>query len=406
MPFHPVKNNATNKDLQLSIERVLPIAAAQPEAKKLALQLRGATDMQTCRNIFDYVVRNIRYVKDGEHQIVKLPSAILRTRTGDCKSMTVLICSLLMNNGIRPKLVYASYRKENPTPTHVYCQTDTGIIMDAVWKRFNSEKTPAYKFVKPTKAMNISYLSGIGAAPKKGLLAKGAAVVKTAAAPLVIGRTMFLLIIRNNLDGIATKLSTGNRESQIATWKKAGGDGKALAEAIQKGAAKPAKKIGFLGKLKGRMLKKKVSGINGPETDDNALKSAITAISTALGATVGSAVPGAGTAAGGGAGVALGQVMVMVLPIVKEAVLKTAPADVVSETAPLSVPSENLVAPPEEKTVAPPPVEAPAPPAGSATPATTTPAVPAVTTPGAPLTNNKMLLYGAAALAAFLILKK
>lgn len=278
--------------------------------------------------------------------------------------------------------------------------------MDAVWKRFNSEKTPAYKFVKPTKAMNISYLSGIGAAPKKGLLAKGAAVVKTAAAPLVIGRTMFLLIIRNNLDGIATKLSTGNRESQIATWKKAGGDGKALAEAIQKGAAKPAKKIGFLGKLKGRMLKKKVSGINGPETDDNALKSAITAISTALGATVGSAVPGAGTAAGGGAGVALGQVMVMVLPIVKEAVLKTAPADVVSETAPLSVPSENLVAPPEEKTVAPPPVEAPAPPAGSATPATTTPAVPAVTTPGAPLTNNKMLLYGAAALAAFLILKK
>lgn len=413
MPVHKVKSNATNADLQKSIERILPIAAAQPEAKKLAIQLRGATEYQTCKNIFDWVLTNIKYVKDGEHQVVRLPSGILRTRQGDCKSMTVLVCSLLTNNGIKPVLVYTSYR-ENPTPTHIYCQTESGIILDPVWRKFNSEKKPRHKFVKSTNNMNISYLSGIGAAKKPLInLKKAGGIIKQVAPPVVIGRTLFLTIIRNNLDGIATKLSTGNRENQIATWRKAGGDGKALAEAIQKGASKPARKIGFLGKLKGRLKKKKISGFMGAvETDDEALKKGIAAISTALGASVGSVVPGAGTAAGGGAGAALGSVMVVVLPIIKEAIAKTADADIVPEETPIAPPTD-IIAPPAENvtttvtttTAAAPTntiVKSPDAPELPPSPQVTAPAVPGVPTSG----KNNMLLIGAAAVAAILLLRK
>jgi hypothetical protein len=400
-----VKKNANNADLQKSIERILPVAYNQPEAKRLAQQLRGSTDFQTARNIFDWVLTNIKYRKDGEHQIVRLPSGILRTREGDCKSMTVLVCSLLKNNGINPVLVYTSYR-EDPTPTHVYCQTEGGIILDPVWGRFNSEKKPRRKFVKSTNSMNISYLAGIGAKPRKPLvnLKKVVPVLKQVAPPILIGRALFLTIIRNNLDGIATKLSTGNRENQIATWKRAGGDGKALGEAIAKGASKPAKKVGFLGKLKGRLKKKKIGFIGAVETDDDALKAGIASVATSLGAALGSVIPGAGTAAGGGAGAALGGVMVAVLPIVKEAIAKTADSDILPEQAPITPPAD-IVAPPAEviPQVSAPPAAAAAP-ASAATPQFVQPPAPAPSP--APDKTKTMLLVGGAALAAFLLLKK
>ena len=393
-----VKRNASNDDLRKSIESVLPVAAKQPAVRKLARELRGSNDYQTAKNIHDWIVANINYKKDGDHQIIRLPSAILRTREGDCKSMTVLACSLLTNNGIEPKLVYTSYR-EDPTPTHVYCQTASGIIIDPVWKRFNSEKKPTHKFVKQVKNMNISYLAGIGKPGNKPR--KGLQILKQVAPPTLIGRTLFLTIIRNNLDGIATKLSTGNREQQITTWKKVGGDGKALGEAIQKGASKPAKKIGFLGKLKGRVKKKRIGFIGNVESDDEALKKGIAAVATSLGAAVGSVIPGAGTAAGGGAGAALGTVMISVLPIVKEAINKTADADIVSEEAPIVKPAD-IVAPPAET----PSVTAPAQMVDAPSPASVTPKTTTAPSPAPGPNKNNMLLIGGAALAAFLLLKK
>ena len=360
-----IATNGTNPQLQIAIERILPKAVAQRESKLLARKLRGANDYATSQNIFNWVLTNIKYKQDGSSQVIKLPSALMIVKEGDCKSMALLTASLLINNGITPKFVYTSYKQNDPTPSHIYVETDSGIILDPVWRRFNSEKKPAYK---KKKVMNISYLSGVdgcescslGAINVRQTFAKAKTQVKQATQQvktqvqqaktqvkqatqkvtqgakvvgLSAGRLLFLTMIKNNLDGMATKLSTGNQASQIATWKKAGGDATKFASAIKTGSQKPAKKFGFLGKLKNRLSKKKINGIFGAETDDDALKSGIRTIAVSTGALVGSSAPAVGTLVGGGAGASLGEVLIIILPMVKEMVMKTPATDMIDENA-------------------------------------------------------------------------
>ena len=136
------------------------------QCKSIAQKFKGATEMDTCRNIFDFLKNDIKYVADGSHQKVKLPSALLREKVGDCKSYSLFTGAILSNLGIPWKYVLVSYR-EDPTPTHIYVVTDSGIIIDAVWGIFNSEKTPTHKYYhKPD--MRISTITGIGGnAPNK-----------------------------------------------------------------------------------------------------------------------------------------------------------------------------------------------------------------------------------------------
>jgi hypothetical protein len=417
-----VKRNASNRQLQTAIEDALPVAAKQPVTIALAKKLRGANDLETSRNIFNWVLTNIRYKKDGSNQIVRLPSGIIRTREGDCKSMSLLVAALLVNNGIVPKFVYTSYKDNDPTPSHIYVETKSGIILDVVWKRFNSEKQPKFKY---KKIMDISYLSGLdgscaglGAAGrgrakvrtfvKKGTSAvktgvkKGAAALKKGAKKVGLGagRNLFLLLLKNNVDGLATKLNSGNREKQVNLWKKVGGDGKVFAEAIRKGASKPAKKMGFLQKLKGLSTKKKLSGFGA--TDEPVSKetqSKIIALATSLGATLGSAVPAAGSAAGAGGGASLGAVIIAVLPILKEAVVKVPAAEALDpDSGGYSVPSGMEKADEEKETN--PEAEATAAEAvdkqtGGATNAS-----------GGLLGGNNLLILGGIAAAAFFLMKK
>jgi hypothetical protein len=361
-----VKRGANNKQLQSAIEEALPFAAKQPVTKALAKKLRGANDLETSRNIFNWVVTNIRYKKDGSNQIVRLPSGIIRTREGDCKSMSLLVAALLVNNGIVPKFVYTSYKENDPQPSHIYVETQSGIILDPVWKKFNSEKTPKHKF---KKIMDISYLSGLdgccaglGAAGKgkakvqkfvkktTSVVTKGAAKVGFAA-----GRNLFLFLLKNNIDGLASNLNTGNRERQVSFWKKVGGDSKVFADAIRKGASKPAKKVGFLQKLKGLSTKKKLSGFGSiGETVDKQLEAKIIALSTSLGATLGTAVPAVGNAAGAGGGASLGAVIVAIFPIIQEAVAKVPAAEALDpDKGGYTIPSGVEKADEEKQTVVP-----------------------------------------------------
>lgn len=125
------------------------IFSATPKAiqqtKQIAFKFKGASEMQTCKNIFDFLKNQITYKADGGHQKVKLPSAFLRERIGDCKSYSIFTYAILYNLGIGCKYVLTSYR-DDPTPTHIYVQTDSGIIIDAVWGVFNSEKKANHKF--------------------------------------------------------------------------------------------------------------------------------------------------------------------------------------------------------------------------------------------------------------------
>jgi hypothetical protein len=151
-----VKQNANNSELQRAIEAVIP--AATKQAASIADRYKGKNEAETCKKIFDYLKNNINYKADGANQAVRLPSGLMRTLQGDCKSYSVFTSAILSNLGIPHKLVYASYDASDPTPTHIYVMTNSGCIIDAVYGKFNAEKKATYK---KYKNMNISYIAGM-----------------------------------------------------------------------------------------------------------------------------------------------------------------------------------------------------------------------------------------------------
>jgi hypothetical protein len=151
-----IKVGATNFQLQRAIEAALPAAVAQ--TKDLAKNFKGSTEKETCSKIFNFLMSDITYKVDGDNQKIKLPSAFLREKSGDCKSYSLFTGAILANLKIPFSFTYASYNPKDKTPEHIYVTTKNGCIIDAVYRKFNAEKKPCYKYQKP---MNISYISGI-----------------------------------------------------------------------------------------------------------------------------------------------------------------------------------------------------------------------------------------------------
>jgi hypothetical protein len=162
-----VKANANNGDLQRAIEAAIPTAVKQ--MKQRSNEFKGKTEAETCKKIFDYLKNQINYKADGSEQQVRVPSGLIRTRQGDCKSYSVFTSAILTNLGIPHKLVYASYDPNDSTPTHIYVVTNKGCIIDAVYGKFNAEKKPTFKKLKN---MNISYIAGMGKNRRIGSMGK------------------------------------------------------------------------------------------------------------------------------------------------------------------------------------------------------------------------------------------
>jgi len=162
-----VKANASNSELQNAIEAAIPQAVQQ--TKTIAPRYKGATEAESCKKIFDYLKNHVNYKADGANQQVRLPSALIRTLQGDCKSYSVFTSAVLTNLGIPHKLVYASYDPQDSTPTHIYVITNKGCIIDAVYGKFNAEKKASNK---KYKNMNISYIAGMGKKSRIGSMGK------------------------------------------------------------------------------------------------------------------------------------------------------------------------------------------------------------------------------------------
>ena len=325
------KSKADNKDIRDLLVKLVPKAKAQMVT--FAKQFKGRTQQETCKNIFDYIKSNFTYVADGGEQIIKLPSALLRKRVGDCKSYSLFTASILENLKIPYKFVYTSY-SANPIPQHVYVVTENGCIIDAVYGIFNEEKKPTYKYIQD---MNVRYMAGIGCSCDSGMgatiLQRAAAKVTTATkqattavksaaqksgAALVTGglaggRLLFLQMVKKNLDGFATKLQKVDTNKLKSSWEKAGGNYSTLVAAIKEGSSKPAKKLGFLAKVKALLAKKGIKGIGA--TGDAEVQAAIIAVATALGTAI---APAAGTAAGASIGAVLSQMY----PVVRDMILQ------------------------------------------------------------------------------------
>jgi len=116
------------------------------------------------KKAFDYVVNNIKYKRDGETEVVKYPQKTIREKTGDCKSMSILIGSILKDKKIPYKYRFTYTDKNNPLAWHVYPIATIGgkdIIMDAVVKEFNLEHPYVKKYDYSPKS--IAAISGVGA---------------------------------------------------------------------------------------------------------------------------------------------------------------------------------------------------------------------------------------------------
>lgn len=272
--IHKVKNNATNSELQAAIEAVIPMATKQMQSR--SNQFKGATEKETCKKIFDYL-KALNYKADGNEQQVRLPSGLVRTQTGDCKSYAVFTSAVLSNLKIPHYLVYTSYNPADKTPTHVYVTTKNNCIVDAVWGKFNSEKKPTHKI---KKSMNISYIAGTGSrmgatscssnnagimategalewANRNGISLTTAQKASIAAQKImgaaVIGRSVVRNLIQKNSGGLATTLNNSMLASRTQkagqpdwdkmrkielAWLFKGGNPNELYESISEGATK------------------------------------------------------------------------------------------------------------------------------------------------------------------------
>jgi hypothetical protein len=321
------KSQADNKDIRNLLVNLVPQAKAQ--MVEFSKSFRGRNSKETCKKIFDYIKNNFTYVADGGEQIIKLPSALLKKKVGDCKSYSLFTASILENLKIPYKFVYTSYNS-NPIPQHVYVITEDGCIIDAVYGIFNKEKKPTYRY---TQDMNVRYMAGIGCTDCNNEMGKitiiskdkrqqaaasvKSAVKKTGAAlvtgSLAGGRLLFLTMVKKNLDGFATKLQKVDVNKLKSSWEKTGGNYNTLVAAIKEGASKPAKKVGFLGKLKSAFAKKGIRGIGA--TGDAEIQATIVALATALGTAI---APAAGTAAGASVGAVLAQLYPVVADMVRQ----------------------------------------------------------------------------------------
>ena len=150
---------ADNIDIRRAIFGAVPEAVEQ--TKEFAKYFGRNNQRETCKAIFDFLKNKLKYVADGELQLIKLPSALLHTKSGDCKSYSLLTSAILTNLGIPHNFVLTSYNGD-PTPSHIYVETDDGCIIDAVWGIFDDEKQPTYRYeVKTNGKMKVKSISGM-----------------------------------------------------------------------------------------------------------------------------------------------------------------------------------------------------------------------------------------------------
>lgn len=118
--------------------------------KAFAEDLRKTDDYQTLKEVWLFVKRNIKYLRDqpGE-EVVKSPGKTWKDRRfgSDCKSFSVMIGSLIKNLGYSYFYRVTFYDENNPEQGHIYpvaILDGQEVILDAVHSRFD-EEVPYWK---------------------------------------------------------------------------------------------------------------------------------------------------------------------------------------------------------------------------------------------------------------------
>lgn len=261
-----VENQSTNDIIQQVLKQHKSNAV---EAKKIAHLFDGGNLYSTCKIIWDFLKYQVPYeVEPSEKQSTKTLSRILydaiNKKGNDCKHYSSFTGAILAALGYDKDFVYrfAGYSSYHSTPTHVYCVAKDGdgkIYIDAVINGFDLEKPYKIKIDKKAN-MSLYSLSGVddtlildpqvsGVFSKvknavKKTAGKVAAPLKAAAkaikqtaltTTLAIPRNAFLLLIRFNVHGWATGMQKLSWD-QLKWWADLGGDRTALQKVIKEGA--------------------------------------------------------------------------------------------------------------------------------------------------------------------------
>lgn len=143
------------------------------QCESIANDFLAQSELETCRKINDYIVDNITYREDGiGYQHVKTPARLIHSGFGDCKSIAILVASLLTCLRIPCKFRFVCLSGNEIG--HVYVVTDSCINIDPVEVICNNRpfnEVSPYKFKKDMQANGLAVLSGVGtAAPFKAFL--------------------------------------------------------------------------------------------------------------------------------------------------------------------------------------------------------------------------------------------
>lgn len=268
-----ISGDADNADLRKAILEALPEAVEQ--TKELAPYFKATNERETAKRIFDFLKARVKYKADDYRQVIQLPSAILRPGAiSDCKSLSLFTAAILQNLGIPWHFVLASY-SDSTIPGHIYVQTDSGVIIDVVWGKFDSEKKPKYRYKMSYKGgpeikVNEKNI-GLGAiesaknwAIRNGIWysfspnERALITAKNITGIYMAGRSLIILMIRKNAGGLANFLkqltieATGSpgtnpkfKQSSFdklrtieIDWLKQGGNPNDLYNAINEGSGK------------------------------------------------------------------------------------------------------------------------------------------------------------------------
>lgn len=244
-----------NKHIIETLLRAVPEAIEQGRELAPFFLKHSKQPVEIARRAWTFGKTKIKYqIDEFGTQKIQLPSALLHSKTGDCKSLTLLMVSILANAlpGYPLYIRFTSYDPNNATPTHVYCYLiidGREIIVDPVYFDFNKEKP--YFYNQDFNVMEISTVAGFNDVEvgrlkrrKKGKLKErvkknlksnfGKAKKIGLAGP----RGSFLLLVKINARGLANKLKRAPSAQVKKIWNALGGNYDKLVEAVNVGSAK------------------------------------------------------------------------------------------------------------------------------------------------------------------------
>lgn len=267
------KPNADTRDIINALARILP--AATKQAEQFTFLRKTGDPINDALTVGRYVQKNFTYIKDGLlEQNIKTPGALLATKTGDCKSFALFIAAVLSAWDYKNGLRFAGYNGSGQ-PTHVY-----NFILTKENKMFTLDACLPGLHESPNATliedMQVNHIAGVPVLNEISTGIYGRAERKarrqerreerrerrqerreerqerrqerreegrgffqqTKKIALAPARGAFLLIVKANFRGLASRLAKAPAEKLAGFWGKLGGDKNKLNAAINDGKDK------------------------------------------------------------------------------------------------------------------------------------------------------------------------